>query len=100
MALKAFGAPLADLSPDDFSQEGCFYQMGKPPFRLDIMMSIAGVEFESAWDRREEMELEGIVIPFISRQDLISAKKASGRPQDLIDAQNLENNRTKESDGR
>ena len=90
-ALKAFGAPLTNLSPDDFTQEAYFYQMGKAPFRLDIMMSIPGVEFQSAWDRREEIELEGLVIPFISRLDLIRAKKASGRPQDLIDVQNLEN---------
>ena len=31
-ALRAFGAPLADLTADDFAAPGYFYQMGKPPF--------------------------------------------------------------------
>jgi hypothetical protein len=30
------------------------------------------------------------VVPFISREDLIQAKLAAGRPQDLIDAEVLE----------
>ena len=89
-ALKAFGAPLRDLDADDFAEPGYFYQMGRPPFRLDIMMSLPGVEFASAWERRENVELEGLAVPFISKADLISTKKASGRPQDLIDVQNLE----------
>jgi hypothetical protein len=88
-ALKEFGAPLKKLSPDDFAQEGYFYQMGNPPFRLDVMMSIPGVTFENAWKNREKVKLGGSVIQFISKVDLIKAKEASGRPQDLIDAEEL-----------
>lgn len=88
-ALKEFGAPLKGLAPPDFTQEGYFYQMGNPPFRLDVMMSIPGVTFETAWANREKVQLEGLVIPFISKADLIKAKEASGRPQDLIDAKEL-----------
>ena len=88
-ALKEFGAPLKDLSPADFTQEGYFYQMGNPPFRLDVMMSIPGVTFETAWANREKVHLEGLVVPFISKGDLIKAKEASGRDQDLIDAREL-----------
>jgi len=88
-ALKEFGAPLKGLTPHDFTESGYFYQMGNPPFRLDIMMSIPGVEFETAWVHREEVLLEGMTIPFISRADLIRAKEASGRAQDLLDAENL-----------
>lgn len=88
-ALKEFGAPLVGLTLEDFTQEGYFYQMGISPMRLDIMMSIPGVEFKSAWQRRVEVDLEGIRVPFISRGDLIQSKEASARPQDLIDAENL-----------
>jgi hypothetical protein len=88
-ALKEFGAPLKDLSEKDFSEEGYFYQMGKAPFRLDIMMSIPGVTFKKAWKNRETVILEGLAISFISRDDLIRAKEVSGRPQDIIDAENL-----------
>jgi hypothetical protein len=88
-ALKEFGAPLKKLTPADFVQEGYFYQMGRPPFRLDVMMSIPGVTFETAWKNREKVQVGELVIQFISRADLIKAKEASGRPQDLIDAEEL-----------
>lgn len=88
-ALKEFGAPLANLTADDFTHKDYFYQMGRPPLRVDIMMSIPGVEFEEAWKNREVMELDDLKIPFISRSDLIRAKEASGRPQDKIDIDKL-----------
>jgi len=88
-ALKEFGAPLKGLSPVDFTQEGYFYQMGNPPLRLDVMMSIPGVTFKTAWANREKVQVEDLVIPFISKADLIKSKEASGRPQDLIDAKEL-----------
>jgi hypothetical protein len=91
-ALKEFGAPLKDLTPDDFMKKGYFYQMGRPPFRLDIMMSIPGVEFEDAWMHLEEVRVGDLSIPFISKADLIKAKEAGGRVQDLIDAENLKKN--------
>lgn len=85
-ALKEFGAPLADMSEADFSEEGYFYQMGRPPMRVDILMGIPGVEFEKAWQDRVEVDFAGLSVKFISREHLIASKKASGRPQDLIDA--------------
>ncbi len=88
-ALKEFGAPLKDLTPTDFTQEGYFYQMGNPPFRLDIMMSLPGVTFETAWGNREEAQVEGLTISFISKADLIKTKEASARDQDLLDVKKL-----------
>jgi hypothetical protein len=88
-ALREFGAPLADLTEADFAQEGYFYQMGVPPVRVDILMGIPGVIFAEAWPRRLEVDFEGLLVPFISRQDLIAAKRASGRPQDLLDVAQL-----------
>jgi hypothetical protein len=88
-ALKEFGAPLKNLSSDDFAHEGYFYQMGRPPLRVDIMMSIPGIEFDVAWKNREVVELSDIKLFFISRSDLIRAKEASGRPQDKIDIEKL-----------
>jgi hypothetical protein len=85
-ALKIFGAPLAGLTEVDFSEEGYFYQMGVPPVRVDRLMGIPGGDFEQDWQNRNEVDFDGLVVPFISKQDLINSKKASGRPQDLIDA--------------
>lgn len=88
-ALREFGAPLADLTEADFAQEGYFYQMGVPPVRVDILMGIPGAVFDEAWPRRLEVDFDGLVVPFISRHDLIAAKRASGRPQDLLDVKHL-----------
>lgn len=85
-ALKSFGAPLSGLTQADFSEEGYFYQMGIPPMRVDILMGIPGVDFESAWQRRNELDYSGLKVAFISKEDLIASKQASGRPQDIIDA--------------
>jgi hypothetical protein len=87
--LKEFGAPLKNLSSDDFAHEGYFYQMGRPPMRVDIMMSIPGIDFDAAWKNREIVELGDLKMVFISRSDLIKAKEASGRPQDKIDIEKL-----------
>jgi hypothetical protein len=88
-ALKEFGAPLENLTSDDFAHKGYFYQMGRAPLRIDIVMSIPGIEFDDAWKNRETVQLGDIKIPFISRSDLIRSKEASGRPQDRIDADKL-----------
>ncbi|MFQ5616459.1 MAG: DUF6036 family nucleotidyltransferase [Anaerolineales bacterium] len=88
-ALRTFGAPLAGLTEDDFSEEGYFYQIGVPPMRVDILMGIPGLKFDKAWNRRGEIDFDGLLVSFISKEDLIAAKRASGRPQDLIDADTL-----------
>ncbi len=77
------------MTEDDFAHEGYFYQMGIPPVRVDILMSIKGLRFEEAWTRRDEVDFDGISVPFISKQDLITTKLALGRPQDLIDVELL-----------
>ena len=88
-ALREFGAPLSGLTAGDFAEEGYFYQMGVPPVRVDVLMGIPGIGFEDAWARRVEVDFDGLLVPFISRDDLITAKRASGRPQDMIDVQSL-----------
>ena len=85
-SLREFGAPLMELTVKDFSEEGYFFQMGVPPVRVDILMGIPGVAFDECWSRRKEVDFDGLKVFFISKNDLILAKRASGRPQDLIDA--------------
>ncbi|MBM3123888.1 MAG: hypothetical protein FJZ87_02305 [Chloroflexi bacterium] len=85
-ALQEFGAPLTDLTPVDFSEEGSFFQMGVPPIRVDILMRIPGIQFDVCWNRRVEVDFGGLKVIFISKQDLIASKRVAGRPQDLLDA--------------
>jgi len=81
---------MAGLTEADFAEEGYFYQMGVPPVRVDILMGIPGGDFEQAWKNRIEVDFDGLIVKFISREDLIASKKASARPQDLIDAESLD----------
>jgi hypothetical protein len=63
--------------------------LGFPPYRIDILTSIDGLEFTAAWARRVMVRINNMDVPFISRDDLITNKKAVGRPQDIADVQRL-----------
>jgi hypothetical protein len=85
-ALAKFGAPLDELTPEDFIEPGKFYRIGRPPIMVDILPEISGVDFDTAWGTRIEAEIDtGLQVPFIDADSLISAKLASGRPEDLAD---------------
>ena len=88
-ALKSFGAPLSDLTEKDLSTPGTVYQIGLSPNRIDILTLIDGVPFDQAWENRLVIDVEGITIPVIGREDLIRNKRAVGRPQDLVDVERL-----------
>jgi hypothetical protein len=91
-ALIEFGAPLEGLKPDDFIEQGKFFRMGTPPVMVDILPEISGVDFDGAWQRRVEGAIDaetGLMAQFISGADLIAAKLAAGRPQDLADVDAL-----------
>jgi len=85
-ALAEFGAPMSGIQAADFTTSDGFYQIGMPPNRVDIINRIPGVVFSEAYQRKELVKIAEMEVPFISRQDLISAKLAAGRPQDLVDA--------------
>lgn len=87
-ALAEFGAPLSELTAADFASDG-FFQMGQPPVRIDILMSVDGVNFEHAWPNRQEGDFDGIPAVFISREDLLTAKAAAARPQDILDINSI-----------
>ena len=92
-APKEFGAPLDDLSESDFASEG-FFQMGRPPVRIDILMTIEGVEFRDAWPNRVQGDFAGIPVNFIGPDDLIVNKSVSARPQDLLDINSMKTGRS------
>src|SRR6266850_4139651 len=89
-ALRRFGAPAAQLRERDFNQPGITLQLGVTPRRIDLLTEIDGVTFENAYPNRLSIQVEGVNVPVIGRQDLLMNKKAAGRPQDLVDAAWLE----------
>jgi hypothetical protein len=89
-ALKEFGFGSLGLLKEDFLKPGEFIQLGQPPNRIDIVTSCDGVEFEACYQTRKETLANGLNINFIDLENLKKNKKASGRPQDLADLDNLE----------
>ena len=92
-ALSAFGAPLSDLTLDDLSAASTIFQIGVPPLRIDLMTTIDGIEFTDAWPDRFNTNFVGVPVFVISRHHLIANKEATGRLQDLADAERLKETR-------
>jgi len=92
-ALATFGAPdtvleqLQHLGPEEI------LYLGSPPLRVDIFKRIPGVTFTSAFANRVETTWDGAPIRIICVDDLIAAKRASAREQDLLDVRELTRDR-------
>lgn len=75
-------------------EDGVVIQFGRPPYRIDLLNRIDGIVFAEAWDSRETVEIVGAGAPvpayYLGKKALVKNKKASGRPKDLDDAENLE----------
>ena len=89
-ALEKFGAPLRELTARDLQTSGLVFQIGIAPNRIDVLTSIDGVSFRDAWRDRQETSYSDQTVPVIGREHLIRNKRSTGRPQDLLDAQELE----------
>ena len=88
-AVKQFGFEGLKLTAEDFSREDQVVQLGVSPNRIDVMTFLSGVGFEEAWTSREQGDLDGLSVPFISKEMLKRNKTASGRLQDLADLEYL-----------
>jgi hypothetical protein len=87
--LKKFGAPLAGIKVDDFTNPDLVYHMGRPPVRIDVLMGLKGLDFETSWRDRIASTYGDASTQFLSPQDLIINKRLVGRPQDLTDVEAL-----------
>jgi hypothetical protein len=88
-ALDEFGFGSLNLSKDDFTTPGMVVQLGVPPVRVDIITRLSGV----SWEKAEAGKVAGcyadIAVFFISRDDFIANKKATGRAKDAADIEAL-----------
>lgn len=89
-ALDRFGVPADIIAALRTARPDEIVWMGRAPARIDFLQTLPGVEFEPAWSRRVTADMDGVPVCFISRDDLISNKRAVGRPQDLRDVRALQ----------
>ncbi|MEP6646038.1 MAG: nucleotidyltransferase [Saprospiraceae bacterium] len=90
-AFQKFGMPVFDMSMNNFlaNSDLDVFTFGRPPISIDVMLSVKGMDFEKVHSNLEKREVEGIEVKVISLQQLIEAKKSSGRFKDLDDISHL-----------
>lgn len=58
--------------------------------QVDIQTRTPELRFAMAWKNRKRQLFRGVVVPFVSRVDLMRSKRAAGRDRDLQDVKVLE----------
>jgi hypothetical protein len=89
-AIRDFLGETLGLTRNDLLKPKTFVQLGYPPLRIDLTTHCEGLVFAEAWPRRVSGRYSDIEVFFISLDDLIKNKIATGREQDLVDAKILE----------
>lgn len=87
--VEEFGFISPELSLATFLEEGPIIRMGIPPFRIELLTSVSGVDFETCYAQRTSDVIDGVRIDILSLEDLKLNKLASGRAKDINDLENL-----------
>jgi hypothetical protein len=87
--LNAFGFGTLGIAERDLLEPGRIVQLGYPPNRIDILTSISGVEFDSAWEGRVQTVMDNQPVSILGWGELLQNKQASGRQKDLADIEKL-----------
>lgn len=89
-ALDQFGFGSLGMKVDDFLVPDQVIQLGLAPNRIDLFVSLEGVEFKECYESKFEVLIDETTVNFIDIENLKKNKKATGRLQDLADVENLE----------
>lgn len=84
-----FGSDVEAATTELFLQEKKIARMGVPPFRIEILTTISGVDFSECYAERVVDQIDGIDVNLISLKHLKANKKASARLKDLSDLEHL-----------
>ena len=90
-AFSKFGMPVFDMTEDAFLNNLNLdvFTFGRPPSAIDIMVEVKGLTFDYCYQKSVYFEEDGLTIRTIFINDLIDAKKASGRAKNINDLENL-----------
>ena len=90
--LAEFGAPLANFTIADFADGKTIGRFGNPPICFEVIQSIDGIDFATVYANSIPVLIDDEVPSrYISAEDLITNKLASGRMQDLADVDAIRN---------
>lgn len=87
--------PVFDMTEENFLNHPDWevFTFGIPPSSIDVMIEVKGMDFDECYNNAVFFEEDGLPIRTIHFNNLINAKKASGRPKDLDDLENLNQNK-------
>lgn len=88
-AFHAFGIPEPETTKRLFTEKDKVIRMGIPPVRIEVITGASGVEFDECYKRREIVEIDDVLVNFISLDDLKLNKRAAGRHKDLEDIEHI-----------
>jgi predicted nucleotidyltransferase len=89
-ALVEFGFASLELKPDDFLTPGYVIQLGHPPYRVDLLTEVQGLDFEICYPQRVIADFGGLPVNFIDLENLKLNKRSVAREQDLADLKALQ----------
>lgn len=87
--LRNFGFDVPQLSTEPFLRPDQVIRLGVPPVRIELLTTIAGVEFDECYARGVRARLGEVDVRIIALDDLKANKRAAGRHQDLADLEHL-----------
>ncbi len=90
-AFHLFHMPVFDMTEENFlaNEKMNVFSFGRSPVSIEILKEISGLTFDEVYSKAVDSEIENIPLKIIHRNDLKTNKKASGRPKDLNDLENL-----------
>ena len=92
ISFSEFGLPIEDLNEFNFlhNKEIDVFSYGRPPVSIDIMKEVKGLNFEEVFDSSFFYKInDEVEVRVIHINHLRQAKKASNRPKDRDDLNNL-----------
>lgn len=90
-AFQLFGMPTFDMTAHNFLYNPTLdvFTFGRPPAAIDIITQLKGLDFNNAYGKAADAEVDGVDIRLIDYEHLLQAKLAAGRPRDQNDIENL-----------
>lgn len=90
-ALKELGWDSSRYENDVVNPKESFLRIQHNGFKTDFLPIIPGLEkFHKSYQTKKQTQINDVIIPFISLDDLIKNKQFSSRENDLNDINNLE----------
>lgn len=94
-ALEEFGFGQAGITAEALMLPSAAITLGVQPNQIDLLTHMGPKSTADILSRAVDAAIDGLPVRMVSMSDLIEAKRAAGRPKDLVDAGELEKLRGK-----